>query len=231
MTVLRVLDIETCGMAPPAEVIEVGYCDLTLFEGLVEIDLPHAKLFGCTTPCPPEAVAVHHITAADLDGLGQCNPRLLAALARNGADAIVCHKTDFEGQWFTPEVLGDVPLICTLKAAYRVWPDAPGHSNQTLRYWLGLDLPAELAMPPHRAGPDAYVTAHILQRLLDHASVEDMIAWTREPPLMPTCPIGEWRGKKWSEVDAGFLGWMVRKPVEADLVWNAQRELDRRRSS
>ena len=32
------------------------------------------------------------------------------------------HNAAFEAQWFTPEILGDVPLICTYKAALRVWP-------------------------------------------------------------------------------------------------------------
>ena len=50
------------------------------------------------------------------------------------------------------------------------------HSNQVLRYWLGLRLDADLAMPPHRAGPDAYVTAHLLLRMMALASVEQMIA-------------------------------------------------------
>lgn len=86
-------------------------------------------------------------------------------------------------------------------------------------------------MPPHRAGPDAYVTAHILKALFAAgATGKDMVAWTKEPRVLPTCPIGaEWRGKKWADVDAGFLRWMLNQAgMEADLRWNAERELDRR---
>jgi len=37
---------------------------------------------------------------------------------------------------------------------------------------------------------------------------------------------------KWSDVDAGFLGWMARKEdMEPDHRWNAQRELDRRQAA
>ncbi len=43
--------------------------------------------------------------------------------------------------------------------AMHVWPDAPRHSNQVLRYWRNLVLDNALAMLPHRAGPDAWVTA------------------------------------------------------------------------
>ena len=85
-------------------------------------------------------------------------------------------------------------------------------------------------MPSHRAGPDAYVTAWLLVALLNAgATGKQMIAWTKEPKLMPKCPLGKFRGKPWPEVDAGFLGWMLRQAdMDADLKWNAQRELLRR---
>jgi exodeoxyribonuclease X len=61
------------------------------------------------------------------------------------------------------------------------------------------------------------------------ATGREMIAWTKEPRLLPTCPIGKFRGKPWPEVEAGFLGWMLRQPtMEADLKWNAEREIARR---
>ena len=140
---------------------------------------------------------------------------------------------------FEARFLGEhgLPVICTYKAALRVWPDAPGHSNSVLRYWLEdqglLSLDHDTAMPPHRAGPDAYVTAHILKALFAAgATGKEMVAWTREPRLLPTCPIGKFRGKPWAEVDAGFLDWMLgQASMEADLKWNARRELERRRSA
>ena len=125
-------------------------------------------------------------------------------------------------------------MICTYKAALRAWPDAPSHSNGALRYWLEdqglIAIDHTLTQPVHRAGPDAYVTAHILLALFNagHTGLE-MIAWTKEPRLLPTCPIGKFRGKPWSEVEAGFLGWMLRQPtMEPDLKWNAEREIARR---
>lgn len=49
------------------------------------------------------------------------------------------------------------------------------------------------------------------------------------PALLPTCPIGKFRGKPWSEVDGGFLEWMLRQAdMAADLKWNADREISRR---
>ena len=152
---------------------------------------------------------------------------LLGLLARPGLEEVRTIEAKFLGEH-------GLPAICTLKAALRVWPQAPGHSNSVLRYWLEdegkLSLDFDKAMPPHRAGPDAYVTAHILKALLEAgATGKEMVAWTREPRVLPTCPIGKFRGRQWADVEGGFLSWMLTKDdMEADLKWNAQREIDRR---
>jgi exodeoxyribonuclease X len=230
MTVLRVIDFETTGMEPPAEVVEVGYCDLTRGEdGAWTVGQPVSWLCGVST-MPPEVRAVHHITLADVTGLEPFDP---ASVVAPHCAAVVAHNWAFEAAF-----LGDqqTPAVCTYKAALRVWPDAPSHSNSVLRYWLEdqglLSLDHDTAMPPHRAGPDAYVTAHILKALLQAgATGREMIAWTQEPRLLPTCPIGKFRGQKWADVEAGFLNWMLAQAsMEDDLKWNARRELDRRRA-
>lgn len=225
MTVIRVIDFETTGMEPPAEVCEVGVCDLQL-EGR-QIDEPKSWLCG-VKEMPPEVRAVHHISLAECEGKEPFNIGMAMA---PGVSAIAAHNSDFETKFFDPPI----PVICTYKAALRVWPEAPSHSNGALRYWLedqGKIAPDNaLTQPAHRAAPDAYVTAHILLALFDTGVTgKQMVAWTREPRLLPVCPIGaEWRGKRWAEVDSGFLRWMTNNAtMEADLKWNAQREIDRR---
>lgn len=229
MHIIRVIDFETTGMEPPAEVIEVGYCDLTLEEagGVWTVGQPVSWLCGVAS-VPPETRAVHHISAQDVHGLAPFDAVKLVE-SSDGCAALVAHNLDFELKFLDDPIL---PTICTLKAALRVWPEAPAHSNGVLRYWLEdqgemVGFRHELAMPPHRAGPDAYVTAWILRALLGRCTGKEMVAWTREPRLFPTCPIGkEWRGKPWADVDAGFLQWMTRQAdMEADLKWNANREL------
>lgn len=230
---IRVIDIETTGMEPPeAEIIEIGCTNLVADEAGWVLGSSGSTLFNSARPSPPEVLAVHHILPGHLEGRPLCQPETLTKLCA-GAVAVAAHNAEFEGQFFTEDLRAGAPLLCTYKAALRIWPNAPGHSNQTLRYWLGLDLEADQAMPPHRAGPDAFVSAHILLKLLEHATVEEMIGWTLEPRLYPTCPISkEWRGKKWADIDAGFLTWMLRQQdMEPDLLWNASRELDRRKAA
>ena len=231
---IRVVDFETTGVAPPAVVIEVGTCDVVGGMSSEErsIEGPRSYLCGADK-VPAETRAIHHISPSELEGWPKfyAQPFVQACLG-DGVTALAAHHADFEGQWLG-QVLGDLPMICTYKAALRLWPDAPSHSNQCLRYWLeeqGLTkIDAALAQPAHRAGPDAYATAHLLAACLELTSVADLIAWTKEPKLLPTIPIGKQRGAKWPDVEEGFLRWMLRTvDMDSDLKWNAQRELNRR---
>ncbi|WP_138069809.1 3'-5' exonuclease [Sulfitobacter sp. EhC04] len=182
---------------------------------------------------PPEVRAVHHISLAECHGLREFSQAQADALMDESEPvALAAHNAEFETKFFAPSI----PVICTYKAALRAWPHAPSHSNGALRYWLEdqglIALDHSMTQPVHRAGPDAYVTAHILLALFNAGHTgREMIAWTKEPRLLPTCPIGKFRGQPWSEVEAGFLGWMLRQPtMEADLKWNAEREISRRQS-
>lgn len=226
MSIVRVIDFETTGTEPPSEVCEVGFAD---------VDVQNRKIIQRSSwlcgveSMPPEVRAIHHISLNECAGF---EPFIESSLYDAKVTAFAAHNADFETKFFTP----NAPMICTYKSALRVWPDAPSHSNGSLRYWLedqGLIAPNQKdTMPPHRAGPDAYVTAHILIALLNKGVTgREMAAWTKEPKVLPTCPIGKFRGKPWAEVEGGFLGWMIKQPtMEEDLKWNAEREIARRRN-
>lgn len=230
---MRVVDTESTGLiAPEAEVIEVGTCDVWFDTEArtCAIADPQAHLFGATRPIPPESSAVHHIVDEDVAGLPPCTVDDLRTIATLGAPfALVAHSATHEAQWFTPEVLGDVRLICTFKAALRAWEEAPGHSNSTLRYWRRLRLD-QRAMPPHRAGPDSYVTAHLLAELLKTESVRDLVRWTQLPRHYVTCPIGKHRGQPWAGIEMSYLKWMDQSApdLELDIKLAARAEIDRR---
>lgn len=229
---LRVIDFETTGLEPPAQVVEVGICDLEQCgDGTWEVGEPESWLCGGVDAMPPEVRAVHHISLIDLEG----SPPFDRSRLFDGAptpSALVAHNYEFEARFLGEHGL---PTICTLKAALRVWPDAPGHSNQVLRYWLEdrglLSLDDAQAMPPHRAGPDAYVTAHILKALFAAgATGREMVAWTAEPRIMARLPFGKHKGAAWSAVPADYLAWAMRSELDDDFKWNAQREINRRRT-
>lgn len=231
---IRVVDFETSAMEPPeAKVIEVGTCDLIGDATGWTINDPVSHLCGGVTSIDPGARAAHHISVRHLATFGPFVPRdFRAQIEADAVVVIAAHNAEFEAKFFEPPV----PIICTYKCALRVWPNAPSHSNGALRYWLQdqsiIDPDHEKTMPAHRAGPDAYVTAHLLKALLVTTTAKQMVAWTKEPRLLPKCTIGKFRGKPWPEVEAGFLNWMLNQAdMEADLKWNASRELERRKSN
>jgi exodeoxyribonuclease X len=229
----RVVDLETTGLSPPAEVIELGRVDVYTDQGTWRIDSPLSKLYRPLKAIPPEAMAVHHITFDDfgpdtpIASDGQLTQDLLWG---PHPDVLVAHNCDFERQFITDAVSGGAPWICTFKAALRIWPEAPQHSNQVLRYWRDLRLDRTLATPSHRAGPDAWVTAHLLTAMLSVCDPAQLVQWTAEPKLYPTISFGKHRGARWSEIPTDYLQWMIRQnEMDPDAIWCARQELDRRR--
>lgn len=222
---IRVVDLETTGLESEAgaKVVEIGWCDLV--DGA--IGAPEQRIINPGIPVPPEASAVHHLTDEDV-AAGEDFDRTIRRVVGNPELTAVCaHNAAFERQW----VGSPVPWICTLKCAYALWPEAPSHSNQALRYWLkpeGLDR--EIADKAHRAGPDAYVTAFLLREMLKVHTVEELIAISDRPVLLPRCRTGKFYGKPWAEVETGFLEWMLGKDFDEDTKFTVKHELERRRT-
>lgn len=234
--IFRSVDLETTGLEPPEEVIEVGWCDIywDTEERVASVTAPMSLTFSTERPITPENRAVHHIGDAELAGrpAATIENLKLALLAAGAPFAWVAANAAFEQQWLTEEVTGRARWLCTVKAAARLYPDAESHSNQAIRYRIGLDLADDLAMPPHRAGPDAYVTGNILANFLRGTSVRDMIQWTKEPKFLPRCPLGKWKGTPWPEVEFSYLEWLLRTAdMDKDVQHAARMEMDRRREA
>jgi exodeoxyribonuclease X len=228
---LRVIDIETSG-GKPSEIIEIAAVDVVATgEGWIA-EPPRSMLLRPREPISFHAMAIHHLTPDhfEADAPPCCDATLETFILSDGhPDALVAHNASFESQHITTGVTRDLHWICTLKAARKAWPDAPGYSNQVLRYWRGLNLDPVLAMPPHRAGPDAWVTAHILIDLLRTASVEDLLAWSRAPRQLDRIPFGRYRGRDWADAPSDYLSWLVgERDMAEDVVIRAREELAER---
>jgi exodeoxyribonuclease X len=157
------------------------------------------------------------------------------------ADYYVAHNAKFERE--VMKAAGHdfkQPWLCTYKAALALWPDAPSHSNQALRYWLGLKL-ADDPGPPHRALGDAYVTAAIARRVLTAvperaSSVQETLEWWKaisaQPALLPRFRFGKHQGVPLAEVPTDYLEW-VRNNVtdDEDVQYTARATLQQRREA
>lgn len=226
--IIRVIDFEATGLEPDADVCEVGWCDVSAAGGVLD-----GGSYLCrVATMPPATRAVHHIRAEETWAFPPYDRRCLYEhAARDGVTCLAAHNAPFEEKF----ILGNIPMVCTDKAARRWWDDAPGYNVFALLYWLEdqerVEFDQVRAHPPHRAGPDAYATAVLLSTMLtEGVSGAELFRFTREPRFMRECPIGQWRGRRWEDVDFGFLRWVMDKVDDKDIRWNAARELDRRSS-
>jgi exodeoxyribonuclease X len=240
---IRVIDIETTGMEPPeAKICEIGWCDVVstemqedFLEGVKRpsgwvVEAPHAVLINPGIPIPPEVSAIHHIIDEDVFGAPMLDLGTSPVLNDPSVDLFAAHNARFERSFIVDEMTGGKQWICTYKCALRIWKDAPSHSNQALRYSRkpeGLDR--SIASVAHRAGPDAYVTAfHLRDMLNGGALIEHLVKRSSQPALLIRCHIGKERWKLWSEVDSGFLRWMLDKDFDEDAMFTARYWLDER---
>lgn len=226
-----VIDFETTGTPEEehAEVIEVGRCFYdfetgTIGDGWSALARPRG-------PIPVVARAVHHISDEDVADLGP-----LALIwpdfweGTHEETICVAHNADFEKHFHKGN---GRPWVCTYKCARVVWPDAPSHSNQALRYYLGIDAAPDFdrqaAMPPHRALPDAYVTAHIFRALLNERTIDDLIHISKHPALLKRITFGKHKGLEYAGAPGDYLRWIIDKSdLDKDVKFSARYWLKKR---
>lgn len=235
MSTARVIDYETTGTQEDdhAEVIEFGSHDVDI-ERREILDHTAFQQFACPRGIIPAVTkAVHHITEEDVLNAPQAREIWETFLGGNDHDDdpapayLVAHNAKFE-QHFTPDM--GIPWICTYKVARVVWPDAPGHSNQVLRYWLELPLDPARAEPPHRALPDTYVTAWIFLELLKHKTPEEMVHISKYPALLKKMNFGKHKGTTFEAAPIDYLEWIRDKSdMDEDTKFTAKYWIAKRR--
>ena len=237
MNLLRVIDLETTGDSfTNGGVVELGWQDLTeTSSGWTLQGPPQSTLIHPGHPISPSTSAIHHLVDEDVANAPTWPTAAPPVLQAPGVVALAAHRAAFEQRWCTPALPRGTPRprwVCTWKCALRIWPGAPTHSNQGLRYWRrpeGLDRDA--GMPAHRAGPDAYVTAHHLRDLLAEATLDQLLAWSAQPALLVRVPIGPLRGRSFAGLDEDALDRIAAAEYghNSDLLFTARTERARRR--
>ncbi len=227
---IRVIDLETGGTGSD-DVCEIGWQDIR--QGADDVwrldEERGALLVNPGRPMSPETLAVHHILDSQVAGAPYWREIARTVLRPDGGvRALAAHRAAFEQRYCRPGLTGGAGWICTWKCALRLWPHLPRFSNQMLRY---LRKPEGLVhaegLPAHRAGPDAYVTAHHLRDMLNEASVEQLLSWSRELGLLPRVPAGPARGRPWADLAEDALRAFADER-DPDVRFSAQSELHRR---
>jgi exodeoxyribonuclease X len=225
MTV-RIIDVETTGTdAEKDQIVEIASCDLTRELGVTNF-IEHLCKPGI--PIPPQASAVHHIVDDDVKD----KPSLVNVIDDfQKADAYVAHNAAFEKS-FLDAVLGYPTWVCTFKCALRIWPELPSHSNQFLRYHLGLVEPFGIgrkSLPSHRALSDTIVTAAILVEMMQSTTWAQLVDWSSQPALFTVLSFGKHVGMRYDAAPIDYLDWIIGKSDMSEDVkssarhWRAQR--------
>jgi DNA polymerase-3 subunit epsilon len=118
-----------------------------------------------------------------------------------GGHVFVAHNAEFDWRFVTAEIRRatgqrlEGRRLCTVRLARRVLPQLRSRRLDSVAHHYGVEIAAR-----HRAGGDAFATAHILLRLLDAARERDCRSWDdlmrllgqraatkrpRRPPAMP----------------------------------------------
>lgn len=232
MSIARVVDIETSGLPEDEHhaICEIAWVNLNLQTGRIE--KPVTFFVNPGHPIPAHIRAVHHISDMDVAAAmppDQAVQYLLKDL-RDG-DVLAAHRASFEQSF----IQVDRPWVCTWKVSLRAWPAYVSHSNQALRYELKLDEEPDFdpaaAMPPHRALPDAMVTAFILRKQLALRPLERLIEISAEPGVLYWIGGQKHKGKTFKEValaDPSYLTWIVEKSdMDEDTKFTARHWLQR----
>lgn len=216
-----VLDLETTGFDFEKDrPIEVG---ATWVEKLQIVDEFASFCDPEGREIPPDASAIHHIIASDLEGAPLFRDVLRTIDRRRPYDVVVAHNASFDMNWIKPP--DTMPVLDTLRLAQKLWPAAPNHKNQTLRYMWGIAMePEHRRGIAHSAAFDTRVTAGILIKAIetlyerskdpDSLTLEKALTWLKAPQDLRDRPMrfGKHKGKTWAEVareDRGYLEWFL----------------------
>lgn len=227
-----VFDTETTGLDPAKDrIIELAGMKLGPEPGT---GLTFSELCDPGVACSFEAMATHHIRPWEWQGKPTPETITLQMLRQfelGGVPRVIfaAHNVKFDRAFMEP-LLGDFrpQWYCSLRCAIMLWPDAPRHTNQVLRYYLSLEPNVPEGLAPHRALYDVIVTEAIIREQLKLAPLSQLLDWSNNPILLPKVPFGKHRGKLWSEVDRGYLRWCTQQPdIDEDVLYTARYWMDR----
>ena len=243
------IDVETTGTNPADDaVVELAAVGLR-FDPVTGDHDHFCKVYRTVVDpgraIPPEASAVHHLTAQHVHGQPKFSDALRGlqeAVLRFEPTILVSHNASFE-EAFLPDLVAtltpDNPSwVCTLRLAQHVWPDAPAHKLQTLRYWRGW-MQGERTTEAHQAWFDAACSVRLLADICwtltaagDVVSPAVLRERSATVPILAKVPFGKHQGKRWSEVPADYCRWIVEKaatspstPFDPAVVATAQAAL------
>lgn len=224
-----VVDSETTGVGAEDKAVEVAgfLCEndkvIRFYSSLVDPGIP----------IPPEASSIHHLTDEDVRGQPSIEDAMLPFF-EDDFDFVVAHSAAFDKRFMD---FGEAPWACTLKLSRAVYPEAPNHKNQFLRYWLKLPKLVHSysqSAAAHRALYDSEVSTYLFHHLLTKATsdnpLEKMLSVSNNPQLLKTCRFGKHKDTPWKDVPRNYLDYILNKSSgwDEDTLYTARYYFERR---
>lgn len=229
-----VIDTETTGIDPEKDrIVEIGAVRVYFGKDGAAVGDTFSVLVNPEMPIPPYARAIHHISDVDVFDCPTFPQAMeeLRAFCGKERFVVAAHNAAFDSAFFPKKS----QWICTWRCARHKWPELESHSNQALRYvlpdvndWIEANDP-EKALPPHRALPDAWVTAHVVKKMLEDETPGSLLDLTGSPILLPTIRFGKHRGERFENLPTSYLSWLVKQDdMDPDVKFTADQHLRRK---
>jgi len=211
-----VADVETTGLnAHVDEIVELSFVEIN--EDFIEQSRLSTKV-NPGMPICPAASAVHGIIDADVVEALPLNEALQPFGEGYFDDVfLIAHNAQFD-QKFLDHYWCIQGVFCTLRAARRMYPDAPNHKLQTLRFYLDLDVDRDVAA--HSAEGDVAVLIALLQKMVSDSgeSLPDFVDLMLEPIPVDVMPFGKYKGCTLQSLPKSYVKWLLNLPdLDSDL--------------
>lgn len=220
---ILVLDTETAGLDP-----KDGVCEIAIIE--VDENLNPVETFSSLIdpegPISPQASGVHGIVGEDVKDaptLEEFFEIILQDRYKHEDVIAVGHNVKFDLGFVGHCFKGEITPLCTLRLARHLYPDAPDHKLQTLRYAFGLESKGET--DNHRALGDTLRCLNLLMRMSEDTgySVPQLIELSVTPIKVQTMPFGKHKGLQLSELPYQYKKWLLDKAeIDDDLRCSLQ---------
>ena len=211
-------DTETTSLEPDNRIVEIGWIQIDEEVGILDT---FEALVNPEQPISQDATDSHGITdemVADKPTIKELFGTVVECSQFLKQGILIAHNAKFDMRVW-PKIMNIQRSICTLRAARKLYPDAPNHQLQTLRYHLNLEVESPEDIIPHRALSDVYVLLALLkQEIVDSGkkTITEFADWVDEPIVYTHMPWGKHKGVALEHVPRGYLWFALYKMENLD---------------
>ena len=203
------VDCETTGVGADDKVCEVAWAEINEDH---ELQAEGYSLINPGKPIHYAASAVNGIT----DAMVADAPTLAEYMASVGEPlageyvVFVAHNAPFDMRFLKDHLHTDVKMLCTLKCARLLYPDAANHKQGTMAAMMGITVPREKA---HSADGDIAILGQMLKRMCEdnNLTLADLLEMQSKKVPVTKIMFGKHRGKLLKELPPDYIHWLLTK--------------------